>query len=65
MFIIIIASSSTCFYFYWLNKKIISVQYINLGATYVKVLRYNKIKVSEGIDINKSNTSKECMICRY
>ena len=26
---------------------------------------YNKINVSEGIDINKSNISEECMICHY
>ena len=26
---------------------------------------YNKIDVLEGIDINKSNKSKECMICHY
>ena len=26
---------------------------------------YNKIDISEGIDINKSNKSKECMVCHY
>ena len=26
---------------------------------------YNNVKVSEGIDSNKSNKSKECMICHY
>ena len=29
------------------------------------MLYYNKIYVSEGIDINKSNKSKECVICNY
>ena len=29
------------------------------------MLQYEKIDVSEGIDINKSNKSKECMICHY
>ena len=29
------------------------------------MLYYNKIDVSEGIDINKSNKSKECTICHY
>ena len=29
------------------------------------MLFYNKINVSEGIDINKSNKSKEGMICHY
>ena len=26
---------------------------------------YNKINVSEGTGINKSNKSKECIICHY
>ena len=38
---------------------------INLPANYVDMLYYNKIYVSEGIDINKSNKSKECVICNY
>ena len=29
------------------------------------MLQYERIKVSEGIDINTSNKSKECMICHY
>ena len=29
------------------------------------MLRYEKINVSEGIDINRANTSKECMLCHY
>ena len=29
------------------------------------MLYYNKINVSEGIDINKPNKSKEFMICHY
>ena len=29
------------------------------------MLQYERIKVSEGIDINKSNKSKECMIYHY
>ena len=29
------------------------------------MLQYETIDVSEGIDINKSNNSKECMICHY
>ena len=29
------------------------------------MLYYNKINVSEGIDVNKWNKSKECMICHY
>ena len=31
----------------------------------IKMLYYNKIYVSEGIDINKTNASKECDIFHY
>ena len=29
------------------------------------MLQYNRIGVSQGIDINKTNKSKECMLCHY
>ena len=29
------------------------------------MLECNRIGISEGIDINKTNTSKECKICYY
>ena len=29
------------------------------------MLYYNRIDISEGIDLAKSNNSKECMICHY
>ena len=29
------------------------------------MLEYDKIDISEGIDINKPNASKECYICLY
>ena len=29
------------------------------------MLQYERIDVSEGIDINKTNASKECMLCHY
>ena len=31
----------------------------------IKMLYYNRINVSEGIDINKTSASKECDICHY
>ena len=31
----------------------------------IKRLYYNRINVSEGIDINKTSASKECDICHY
>ena len=29
------------------------------------MLQYEKIDVSEGIDVNKTSASKECMLCHY
>ena len=29
------------------------------------MLEYDRINISEGIDINKTNASKECNICHY
>ena len=29
------------------------------------MLEYDRIDISEGIDVNKTNKSKECMLCRY
>ena len=29
------------------------------------MIQYERIDVSKGIDINKSNESKECMLCNY
>ena len=31
----------------------------------IKRLEYDRIDISEGIDVNKTNTSKECDTCRY
>ena len=31
----------------------------------LKMLEYDKIGTSEGIDINKTNELKECMLCHY
>ena len=31
----------------------------------IKMLYYDRIDVSEGIDINKTSASKECDICHY
>ena len=30
-----------------------------------KMLWYQKVDISEGIDINKTNASKECEVCHY
>ena len=29
------------------------------------MLEYDRIDISEGIDVNKSNKSKKCMLCHY
>ena len=29
------------------------------------MLLYNRIDILEGIDVNKTNKSKECMLCHY
>ena len=29
------------------------------------MIRYQKIDISEGIDLNKTNASKECEVCHY
>ena len=29
------------------------------------MLRYQKVDISEGIDVNKTNASKECELCHY
>ena len=29
------------------------------------MLEYNRIDISEGVGINKTNASKECDICHY
>ena len=30
-----------------------------------KILGYDRVDISEGIDVNKTNASKECDICYY
>ena len=30
-----------------------------------KMLEYDRIDISEGIDVDKTNKSKECMLCHY
>ena len=39
--------------------------YKNVYINDIKLLYCNKIKVSEGIDIIKANSSKKCIICYY
>ena len=31
----------------------------------MKMLEYDRINISEGIDVNKTNKPKECMLCHY
>ena len=32
---------------------------------FIKMLVYERIDISDGIDVNKSDESKECMLCYY
>ena len=32
---------------------------------FIKMLAYERIDISNGIDVNKSDESKECMLCDY
>ena len=32
---------------------------------FIKILVYEKIDISDGIDVDISDKSKECMLCRY
>ena len=29
------------------------------------MIQYERINISEGVDLNKTNKSKECMLCHY
>ena len=37
----------------------------NVHVIKIKILYYNRFNVSEGININKTYASKECIICHY
>ena len=48
------------------NKKITDYLDGNLFEDQILLmLYYERIDISEGVDPNKSNISKECMICHY
>ena len=40
-------------------------QYFQMNVCVLQMLYYDRIDVSEGIDFNKINTSKECNICQH
>ena len=46
--------------------KIVSTNlFRQLFAWVIKLLQYDRIDVSKGIDINKTSESKECILCHY
>ena len=51
----------------YLNKmvKIIHNFFLDEYFYGVQMLEYDRIDISEGIDINETNASKECDICHY
>ena len=38
---------------------------MNVYINQYKMLEYDRIDLSEGIDVNNTNKSKECMLCHY
>ena len=40
------------------------LSYFSMMA-FIKMLVYETIDISDGIDVNKSDESKECMLCHY
>ena len=36
-----------------------------MHVQFIKMVQYERISVSEGIDINRKNAPKECMLCHY
>ena len=38
---------------------------MNVCIKYENIICYDRIDVSEGIDVNKTSTSKECDVCHY
>ena len=36
-----------------------------MGFMNYKILEYDRIDISEGINVYMTNKSKECMLCRY
>ena len=38
---------------------------MNVYTSQYKMLEYDRIDISEGIDVNNTNKSKECMLCHY
>ena len=47
-------------------KKVINIIHKHLvHVSGIRMLQYEKIYVSEGIDLNKTSASKECMIFHY
>ena len=36
-----------------------------LMMAFTKMLAYERVDISDGIDVNKSDESKECTLCHY
>ena len=36
-----------------------------MSVRIIKMLEYDRIDIAEGIDVNKTNKSKEYMLCHY
>ena len=47
-----------------LEEYLFLIKQKNVYVIMVKMLYYNRFNVSEGIDVNKTSASKECIICQ-
>ena len=43
--------------------KIVNKQLKDILMNILQMLYYDRVDISEGIDLTKNNSSKECMIC--
>ena len=47
-----------------LEEYLFLIKQKNVYVIMIKMLYYNRFNVSEGIDVNKTSASKECIICQ-
>ena len=47
------------------NHYYYKMYYKNAYINNMKMLYYDEVVISEGIDVNKTSLSKECIICPY
>ena len=48
-----------------IGKDYPEILFVQMFVWVIKILQYERINISEGIDTNKTSASKECMLCHY